>query len=167
MKQRSILFVMVTAVAILGGVLVPLQYARVACCAVPRPPSQPAQGGQKTAAPASTTDVALLFYYFQINGTTGNLLVVLQNIGALNTSISNVYFDDSPFNSAFVVPDGVCANFVVGRECRMTLAFGPGSVLPPTQGSVHSFVVETADGNRFGYSVTAGAGGADCGLAHC
>jgi len=159
--------VIATAVAVLGGVLVPLQYGQVACCGVPQPSSPSTQGGQKTAAPASTTEVALLFYYFQLNGTTGTLLAVLQNIGTLNTSISNVYFDNSPFQSSSMTLDGVCANLLIGRECRMTLAFGPGSVLPPAQGSVHSLAIETASGDRFDYRVAAGAGGADCGLAHC
>lgn len=156
-----------TAAVILGGVLVPLQFARVACCALPSPSSQLAQDGQGTAVAASTPEIALLFYYFQLNGTTGNLLFVMQNIGRLNTSVANVYFDGSPVSSSFMTSNGVCADFLIGLECRMTLAFGPGSMFPPVRGSVHSLAIQTAGGGKFDYSVTAGAGGADCGLAHC
>lgn len=167
MKQRSIAIMVATTAIILGGVLVPLQFARVACCALPKPSSQPTQDGQGTAAAVSTPEIALLFYYFQVNGTTGNLLFVMQNIGRLNTSVTNVYFDGSPVNSSFVTSNDVCAAFFIGLECRMTLAFGPGSMFPPVQGSVHSLAIQTAGGGKFDYSVTAGAGGADCGLAHC
>jgi hypothetical protein len=167
MRQRSIAVVLATAVAILGGVLVPLQYAQVVCCASPRSPSQLTQGGQTATAAANTTEVALLLYYFQVNGTTGSLFVVLQNIGRLNTSVSSVYFDDSLFNSSFVMPSEACGTFVIGSECRMTLAFGLGSLLPPPMASTHSFSVETTGGDRFEYSVVAGEGRANCGLAYC
>lgn len=166
-KQRSIVIALTVTLAVLAGVLLPTQYARVVCCSPPNPPSRLGQGWEVTTAPAATLDVALLFYYFQLNGTTGDLLVVLQNVGSLNTSLSGVYYDDSPFSSSFVTSSGACALFVIGSECRLTLAFGPGSLLPPAQGTSHSLAVVTAGGNRFEYMVAAGAGGADCGLAHC
>jgi hypothetical protein len=156
-----------TTAIILGGVLLPLQFARVACCALPRPSSQLAQDGQGTAAAASTPEIALLFYYFQLNGTTGNLLFVMQNIGRLNTSVANVYYDGSPVNSSLLTSSDICAAFLIGLECRMTMAFGPESLLPPVQGSVHSLEIQTAGGGRFDYSVIAGTSRADCGLAHC
>ena len=167
MKQSSKVIALATAVVILGGVLLLSQRADSGCCASPEPSPLLTQGDQSTAAPASASEVALLFDYFQLNGTTGTLLVVMQNVGGTNTSVSTVYFDGSEFNNSFVMPSEACASFIIGSECSVTLAFGPESVLPPAQGTVHSFIVQTARGDRFEYSVTAGAGGANCGLAHC
>lgn len=167
MKQRTTVIAVVVVVAILGGVYIPSQYLQLVCCASPKPSSQSTQPGQTNTPPAITPDIALLFYYFQLNGTEGSLLVVLQNIGSLNTSVSYVNFDGSQFKNSSTVLDKGCASWGIGLECKITLVFGPGSLPPPANGSTHSFAVAVAGGNRFQYIVTAGEERANCGLAHC
>ena len=143
--------------------MVSLQLAQVACCAPPTSPfTQGAQGTNTT-----TPTIAFVFYSFQLNGTAGNLLFIAQNTGRVNTSVLNVYYDDSPVNDSFVTSNDFCAAFLVGLQCRMTLAFGPASLPLPAQGSLHSFRIQTSDGGSLDYTVTAGMSGANCGLAHC
>ena len=153
--------------AILGDAYIYSQYRQPNCCASQSITFSSTQGGQTTTAPVGAPEVALLFYNFQLNGTTGSLNVVLQNIGNSSTSVSNVYFDASPFDNSFVTLGKGCAVFDIGHECEITLAFGPESLLPPVPGSAHSFAVEISGGVQFEYRVTAGMAGANCGLAHC